>query len=97
MFRLFLTYVLPLLGPLLLYLAWNAFARARAKATGGEPPALHKGAVFWCLVAGFFLLVAGLITLAITGGDAPDSGQYITPRFEDGRIVPPRFEPEPTQ
>ena len=97
MFRLIVTYVLPLLGPLLLYLAWNAFARARAKKTGGEPPALHKGMIFWCLVGGFVLLVTALVSLAIIGGDEPDSGQYISPRFEDGRIVPPRFEPAPPQ
>ncbi len=92
MARIILTYVLPLFGPLLLYLAWNAYARAKARKSGGEPPSLERGPIFWSIVAGFFLLMTGLVTLALTSGTDPDAGKYIAPRLEDGRVVPPRFE-----
>lgn len=95
--RLFLTYVLPLLGPFALYLLWNAYARAQAKKKGGELPSLQKGGIFWSLVAGFVLLVATFLTLAITGGSSPDSGEYIPPHIEDGKIIPPSFKKAPAQ
>lgn len=95
MVRMLFTYVLPLLGPLLIYLAWNAFARAQAKKKGGEIPSLEKGPIFWSLVAGFILLTGSLIAFALLSGEPTDSGQYITPRFEDGKIIPPSYEKAP--
>ncbi|WNK00984.1 hypothetical protein L2D14_06050 [Thalassospiraceae bacterium LMO-JJ14] len=95
--RLVITYVLPLLLPFLMYLAWNAYARAQARKTGGEEPSLQKGPIFWSIIAGFILLAASLITLALTGGEDPDSGRYIAPRYEDGKILPPRYEKVPGQ
>ena len=94
MFRVFLTYFLPLVGPLFLYLAWNAYARAAAKRSGGEPPSLEKGPIFWSIVAGFVLMSALLITLAMTGGHKAGDA-YFAPRFEDGKIIPPHFEKRP--
>ena len=65
MARIIFTYVLPLVLPFLMYLAWNAYARAQARKTGGEEPSLQKGSVFWSIVAGFILLAASLVTLGI--------------------------------
>lgn len=95
--RLFLTYVLPLLAPLVLYLLWNAYARTRAEKKGEELPSLQKGGIFWSLVAGFILLVATFLTLAITGGHPTDSGEYVPPRTENGKIIPPTFKKIPAQ
>jgi len=95
--RLFLTYVLPLLAPMVLYILWNAYARTRAKKKGEELPSLQKGGIFWSLVAGFILLVATFLTLAITGGHSPDAGEYVPPRIEDGKIVPPSYKKAPAQ
>lgn len=97
MSRILITYVLPLLLPLLLYLAWNAYARRQARKNGGEEPSLQKGPIFWSLVAGAVLLGASLVTLAVTGGDDPDAGVYIAPTYKDGKIQPPRYEKAPTQ
>ncbi|MEX0694853.1 MAG: DUF6111 family protein [Rhodospirillales bacterium] len=97
MVRLIFTYVVPLVAPFLMYLAWNAYARARARQTGGEEPSLQKGPVFWSILAGFILLGASLITLAMIGGTNPDSGVYIPPRIEDGKIIPPSYEKAPPQ
>tara|TARA_R110000787_G_scaffold274979_1_gene383201 strand:- start:44688 stop:44981 length:294 start_codon:yes stop_codon:yes gene_type:complete len=95
--RLLLTYILPLIFPLLVYLAWNAYARSKAKRSGGVPPSLERGPIFWAIVAGFILLVTSLLTLAVLGGDSPDSGQYVGPRYEDGKIIPPTFIPDPNK
>ncbi len=95
--RLFLTYILPLLAPLVLYLLWNTYARTRAKKKGEELPSLQKGGIFWSLVVGFVLLVATFVTLAVTGGHPTDSGKYVAPRIEDGKIVPPTFKNVPAQ
>jgi hypothetical protein len=48
--------------------------------------------VFWSIVAGFVLMMAGLGFLAVSSGEAPGSGQYQAPRPEDGRVVPPQFK-----
>lgn len=93
MTRIILTYVLPLLLPTLVYVAWISYARKKHD-NDDEPPALRKGPLFWCLMAGFMLMVAGLVTIALTSGDPPGSGQYQSPRLEDGKIVPPRFKKE---
>lgn len=97
MARIFFTYVLPLIAPFLIYLAWNAYARARARKVGDDLPALEKGPVFWSLILGFVLMAGTLVTLAVTGGDPADAGKYIPPRLEDGRIVPPTYEKQPVQ
>lgn len=97
MVRMFFSYVLPLLAPLLMYLAWHAYARASARKNGGEEPSLQKGPIFWSIVAGFILLAGTLISLAMTSGDPPDSGTYIAPIIKDGKIVPPRYEKAPGQ
>lgn len=95
MVRIFFSYVLPLIGPMLMYLAWNKYAKAVARRNGGEEPSLEAAHIFWSLIAGFVLMAAILITLALTGGEPADTGRYIPPRNEGGRIIPPSFEPLP--
>ena len=92
MLRALLTYVLPLLGPLLLYMGWHAWARKRALATGAEPPSLEKGPIFWSLLAGLALMIAVLATIALLGGHPADMvGKYRSSRYENGHIVGPSF------
>ena len=64
----------------------------RARATGEPAPGLGEGPWFWFLGAGLLLAAAGLVYLAFTQGVEPGAGAYHPPRYEDGRIVPPRFE-----
>lgn len=91
MTRIILTYLLPLLLPTLVYVVWIAHKRKKHD-NDDDPPALRKGPLFWCLIAGFALMAAGLATIALTSGDPPDSGQYQSPRLEGGKIVPPHFK-----
>ena len=86
MTRVLLLYVLPLLLPMALYVAWVLWARRRAK-EGEEPLSLQSGPSFWLILAGFALMVAGLSYVAVTGGHEP-GGTYHPPRYEDGRVIP---------
>lgn len=92
MSRVLLQYLLPLLGPLVLYLIYMSFRRRRAAKSGEDIPAIEQGHVFWSIIAGFVLMMAGLAILAVTSGEKPGTGQYQAPRLEDGRIVPPKFK-----
>ncbi|MEE8350856.1 MAG: DUF6111 family protein [Rhodospirillales bacterium] len=93
MTRIFLTYVLPLVLPTAIYFAWIMHARRRHDAESGDDmPRLKKGSLFWSLLAGLLLMGAGLVTIALSTGEPPDSGTYVSPRLEDGKVVPPHFE-----
>jgi len=37
-------------------------------------------------------MFAGLAWFAVSSGEKPGQGQYQSPRFEDGRIVPRQFK-----
>lgn len=91
MIRILIEYVLPLLLPSLLYVAWwNLYGR-RAAAAGGTPALLREGPWFWLILAGLGLAAAALIAGALMGGSEP-GGTYIPPRLEDGRVIPGRVE-----
>ena len=92
MSRIILNYALPLLTPLVLYLVWMYVLRHRSKARGDALPTVERGAVFWSIVTGFALMIAGLVIVALTSGEAPGTGEYISPRLEGGKIIPPTFK-----
>ena len=90
--RSFLQYVIPLVLPMVVYFATMYFLRHRAGARGNEVPSIERSHVFWSLILGFGLMIAGLAYIAATSGVAPGSGEYQAPRLEDGKIVPPKFD-----
>ena len=91
--RIILTYVLPLVLPTLVYVAWVGYARKKHVGAGdGDLPGLRLRPLFWSLVTGFVLLLGGLATIALMSGAPPDSGEYQSPRLQDGKIVPPYFK-----
>ncbi|MBC8339207.1 MAG: hypothetical protein ISR51_03085 [Rhodospirillales bacterium] len=94
MTRILLTYVLPLVLPTLIYVLWiwNARRTHEPEHEDDLPPALRQGPLFWSLISGFLLMVAGLITIALMSGDPPDSGTYQSPRLEGGKILPPSYK-----
>lgn len=91
MIRLLLNYVIPLVMPTAAYLIWVWYYRKRAEALGGKAPEVTRGALFWCLVSGLGLMIASLLVLAGMTGVDPGTGGYQSPRLEDGRIIPPKF------
>jgi hypothetical protein len=90
MSRVLLQYVVPLLLPTVLYLAWWwAFGRRQSAAGDGQPQQLTEGPWYWLMIGGVVLMAGGLIVTALTGGEAP-GGRYVAPHLEDGRVVPGR-------
>ena len=91
MLRVFLTIVLPLLLPTALYLLWvGTFGAGR-----------RGNAVRWTAVPWTWLAAAGVVLLAIVlfvvtvHFGAPQTGVYVPPRWEGGRIVPGHMQPSP--
>lgn len=91
--RVFLTQILPILLPALVYLAWRVAARRRAAAAGEtDDRKLSDGPWIWLFAAGLALAGAGLVATALLTG-APTGGVYEPPHMEDGRIVPGTVRP----
>lgn len=96
MARILIEILLPLLAPLAIYLAWNAYARRHAETHGGEVPRVRVGPIFFCIIAGFALTMATLVVLALATGHTPVTNEeYVAPRLEDGKVLPPEYRLPP--
>jgi len=89
--RVFLTIVLPLALPTVLYLLWLRVARWSDVG----------GVLQWRVLPWAWLAMAGAVSLAIVlfvvtvHYGTPIPGVYVPPHVEDGRIVPGHIEPGP--
>jgi len=92
MARIVLSYLLPLILPMAIYLGWMWVARHRSRARGDEIPEIKNSGIFWSIVVGVILMLAGLSFLAVSTGAPPGDGTYQSPRFENGQIIPPKFD-----
>jgi len=91
MIRAFLTIVLPLLLPTVLYLLW-AIAMRRAEAAGVSD--VLRGLPWpWLGAAGVALLMAVLLLVALGFGRSADTAHYVPPHTIDGKIVPGHVQP----
>ncbi|MGY9004873.1 MAG: DUF6111 family protein [Alphaproteobacteria bacterium] len=90
MFRLFFTYILPLIAPALLYVAWN-WMQVRRTLSGkrAEPPPTFAEAP-WLLLAGagISILVVTLFGFILFGDTANTNATYVPPHMENGKLVP---------
>jgi hypothetical protein len=89
MLRVLLTIVLPLVLPTALYLAW---IRTMQGAEAG-PPRWRALPWVWLVGAGTLLLIVVLVVVNVHFGKS-ESGVYVPPRWENGRIVPGHVEPQ---
>jgi uncharacterized protein DUF6111 len=89
MLREFLTLVVPLLLPTILYLLW---LRAVRWSEAGGAIAWHKLPWVWLVLTGVALTALVLFVVTVGFGTATP-GIYVAPRFENGRIVPGHIEP----
>jgi uncharacterized BrkB/YihY/UPF0761 family membrane protein len=84
MIRKFLTIVLPLLLPFLIYGLYLVLAQRKARLAGaGKLPRWQDAPWTWILIAGAVLLAVTLIAFRLTEGVAPGT-----------KVEPPRFEYE---
>jgi hypothetical protein len=89
MLRVVLTIILPLLLPTAIYVAWVV---AMQWSEQGEP--LRWAALPWIWLAAAGALVLGVVLFAVTVHfGEPETGRYVPPRYEDGRVVPSHIEP----
>jgi hypothetical protein len=90
MTRVFLTVVLPLLVPTVLYIGW-ALLTDRVQ-LAGSAASWQRLPWVWLVVTGVALAAAVLLIFVQTqtGG----AGSYIPPHLEDGRVVPGYIAPE---
>lgn len=89
MLREFLTLVVPLLLPTILYLLW---LRAMRWSETGSAIAWHRLPWVWLVLTGVALTALVLFVVTVGFGTAMP-GIYIPPRFENGRIIPGHIEP----
>jgi hypothetical protein len=97
MWRVLLEYVVPIVLPSLLYLAWLAYENKRV-ARGGEGVLRRwqEGPWAWLFAAGVVIAVAGTLMLSLLQGFGTE-GRYIPPHVENGRIVPGHVVPAEPQ
>jgi hypothetical protein len=89
MVRIFLTIVLPLLVPTVLYLLWVTTLGAPR---GGNTVAWASLPWVWLAIAGVVLLAAVLLVVSVGFGTSQE-GVYIAPRYQNGQIIPGHIEP----
>lgn len=104
--RVFLTVILPLLTPSLLYIAWLVL-RARSAPSGqaagnvGDSRILRLGeSVPWVTLVstGVVLALAATMTLYFLQPVGDPNSEYVPPRFENGRVIPGEMRPrDPTE
>ena len=84
--REFLTIVVPLALPTVLYLIWLRLSQ------GGF--AWHLVPLLWAAGAGAALLALVLFTVTVHFGSSV-GGTYVPPQWRDGRVVPGHIEQNP--
>ena len=92
MSRILLNYLLPLVLPMAIYLTYMWWQRRRAAKYGNESPIVERNHIFISVIIGFLLMASSLTWIAVASGVAPGEGAYQSPRFEDGKIIPPIFK-----
>lgn len=85
MIRVVLINLLLFSAPFLATWAWMRFIATH------KPDAVKRRHYAIAALAGLALVVASLMTYRVSTGNAP-SGTYVPPSFQDGEIVPGRFE-----
>jgi hypothetical protein len=89
MLRVFLTIILPLLFPTVLYLLWIVVLRSPDQRGG-----IAWAAVPWVWLAGAGAILLALVLFVVTVHfGVRQEGVYVPPSWQNGRIVPGHIEP----
>lgn len=90
MFRIFFTFVLPLIAPSVVYLVWHAVQVRRLAAGKREAPTPTFAEMPWFMLAGagVSLVIVILMALALLDEGAKPGAVYVPPHMENGRLVP---------
>ena len=92
MSRIILNYLLPLVLPVAIYLTYMWWQRRHAKKNSEALPVVEHSHVFVSVLIGFVLMASSLTWIAVVSGVAPGEGEYQSPHYQDGKIIPPSFK-----
>lgn len=90
MLRLLITRFWPILLPLVLYIVWMLSERRKAAKRGEELPGLADGPWIWAVAASMLMAMGAFIWLGMSS--EPETGTYIPPRLENGKVIPSHLE-----
>lgn len=94
MIRIVFTYIVPLLLPSAIYLAWGWYRTRYVAAHDGEPPKLERGPWTLLFFLGALLTLASFAATGLLQGS--DAGSIYTPsHLENGKVVPGRMDAKP--
>lgn len=89
----FLAKFWPALIPVAIFLFWLLFLRKKVTERDKEGiPTWEARLWLWTLLAS--LLIAGGIIVWTALSETPVKGQYVPPRYEDGKVIPGHVIPE---
>jgi len=92
MTRILLNYLLPIVLPTAVYFTWVWLSRRRrAGGPQGEAATTRSAPWFWLICAGFTLMAATLVYVALTSGHPPGL-KYQAPHYEGGKVIPGQFK-----
>lgn len=93
--RTFLTIVLPLIAPTIVFLVWSWFAKKRAEAEARHQPIPAWQTWPWArlMLAGAVLTGLTLSGVALFRDAPPGDTRYVPAHMEDGELVPGHYEP----
>ena len=92
MIKLLLTRFWIVLIPLILYFAWMAYARRRARKAGDVEPGLLEGPWVTTALITLGLVIASFLWLGLSYDEL--EGTYIPTHLSNGEVVPARVEPK---
>jgi len=81
--RILFQYILPILAPLIIYITWLVL-----RGKGKKLPHWGEGPWLWLIILGFVCGMTSLIYFGMSGMEEK-GGQYVPPRYQDGKILPP--------
>ncbi len=90
MLRGFLFHLIPLLLPFIVYGLYLYFN----KRAGGEKTWRGRSVAIATII-GLVLMGISMVTLVVLR-EAPAEGEYVPPRFEDGKLIEPQILPSPS-
>lgn len=93
--RILFQFVLPIVLPTAIYVAWLVAERRRAQAAGdGTLREWRDAPWLWLVAMGVFFAIMVALASALIGGGSTQ-GVYVPPQLKNGEIVPGHVEPGP--
>jgi len=99
MFRIIITYIVPLILPTVMFFIWSAWVQRKIKrehANSEEAIEAFEISTPWfrLILTGLGLMIVGLLLSVLLGPKNPPDSVYQAPRIENGKIMPGKYAPK---